>query len=377
VAAGGGRVTIPVGRFVSRGPVQLQSGVELHLDEGAYLKFSPDPEDYLPNVYCRWEGVNLYNYSPMLYASDAANIAITGKGVIDGGAEIWSTFRQQQSASRAEAWRVGREAVPLEDRQFGASHKLRPPMLHLVNCRRVLVEDVMLTNASFWMIHPVYCEHVTIRGVRCHSLFINNDGVDIDSCADVLIENCCFSTGDDAIAMKAGRDLDAWKTGKPTRNVVVRNCDIPEALHGFAVGSEMSGGVENIFVENLRMGNISQEAVQFKSNKDRGGAIRNVHLRDVSVAHAGHHLLYITNDYHSFQGGQSPTEITGLDLERINCGYAATSFCLQGLAEMPLLDIRLRDIRVEESPCPGLCHVNCEDLNAENIWVNGEAIGME
>ena len=376
VTAGGGRVSIPLGRFLCRGPIHLRSGVELHLSDGAYIKFSPNPEEYLPNVYCRWEGVNLYNYSPMLYAVDAENIAITGKGVIDGGAEIWSTFRQQQQESRAEAWRVGAEAVALERRQFGEKHKLRPPMIHLINCRRILIEDVMLTNASFWMIHPVYSKHITIRGVICHSLFVNNDGVDIDSCSEVLIANSSFCTGDDGIAMKAGRDQDAWTTGIATRNVVIRNCEIPEALHGFAVGSELSGGVENIYVQDLRMGNIRCEAIQFKSNKDRGGVIRNVHLRDISVEHAGNRLFYITNDYHSYQSEQAPTLFDGITLERIRCQYATNAIHIQGLEEKPVRHICLKNIHVAESPCPVSCHVNCQDITIEDVSVNGEAINL-
>jgi len=376
-AAGGGRVSIPLGRFLCRGPIHLHSGVELHLRDGAYLKFSPTPEDYLPSVYCRWEGVNLYNYSPMIYAHGAEDIAITGKGVIDGGAEIWSTFRQQQDESRAEAWRVGAEGAALEERQFGDKHKLRPSMVHLVNCQRILIEDVMLTNSPFWMIHPAYSEHITIRGVNCHSMFINNDGVDIDSCAEVLVEDSCFSTGDDGIAMKAGRDRDAWKTGIATRNVVIRNCEIPEALHGFAVGSEMSGGVENIYAEDLRLGKIRSEAIQFKSNKDRGGAIMNVHIRDVSVEHVANHLVYFTNDYHSYQGGEAPSVFERITLEDISCQYAKNGFHLQGLEEKPIRHICLKNIHVTESPCPVSCNVNCHDVTVEDVSVNGEEISLK
>ncbi len=370
-AAGGGRVTIPPGRYLCRGPIHLQSGVELHLEEGAFIKFSPNPTEYLPNVYCRWEGVNLFNYSPLIYANGATDIAITGKGVFDGGAEIWSTFRAQQKPARLEAWRVGAEGVPLEERQFGATHKLRPPMMHLINCERVLVEDVMLTNSPFWMIHPTYCRHVTIRGVTCHSLFINNDGVDIDSCSDVLVENSVFSTGDDGIAIKAGRDQDAWTTGIASMNVVIRHCEIPEALHGFAIGSEMSGGVENVYVEDLRIGKIMGKTITFKSNQDRGGYIRNVHMRDVLVEHSAEQLIYFTNDYHSYQGGQAPTVFDGFVLERIRCGYAGIAFQLQGLPGTPIGKVQLREIEVVESPCPAKDNVNCPDVSLENVVVNG------
>ncbi|MHC4874689.1 MAG: glycoside hydrolase family 28 protein [Planctomycetota bacterium] len=347
--SGGGRVIVPAGYWRCNGPIHLQSGIEIHFSEGAFVKFGTDPSLYLPNVYSRWEGVNLYNYSPVIYGYRLSDVAITGKGIIDGGAEIWSSFRAEQGPDKEIQRSAAEEGVPVSERQFGEGHYLRPSMLHLLECEKVLIQDVTLTNSSFWMIHPVYCKHVTLQNTTCDSMFINNDGCDIDSCSEVLIDSCTFRNGDDGIAMKAGRDKDAWDTGIATRNVVVRNCEIPEALHGFAIGSEMSGGVENIYVHNCSIGNITAEAIQFKSNKDRGGVIKNIHVSDITVKSAGAHFLFFTNDYHSYRGGEAPTEFTDFDLQNITCEYAVNAIHLQGLEEKPLTNIKMKNISVKKA----------------------------
>ena len=374
VESGGGRVIIPAGYWRCNGPIHLRSGIELHFSEGAFVKFSPEPSLYLPNVLCRWEGVNLYNYSSVIYGHKLSDIAISGKGVLDGGAEIWSSFRAQQDPDKEKARRAGENGVPISERQFGEGHFLRPSMLHLLECDRISIKDITLTNSSFWMIHPVYCRNIVIQNTHCDSMFINNDGVDIDSCSEVLIDSCTFRNGDDGIAMKAGRDKDAWDTGIPTRNVVIQNCDIPEALHGFAIGSEMSGSVENIYVHNCRIGYIKAEAIQFKSNKDRGGIIKNVHLQDITVKHAGAHFIFFTNDYHSYRGGEAPTEFSDIKLKDISCDYAKNAIHLQGLEEKPLSHISFENITVKDADCAFSCREFVENISFENTIINSSII---
>lgn len=375
--AGGGTVVIPPGVHLCKGPIHLKNNINLHFSEGMFLKFCSNPENYLPSVYCRWEGVNLYNYSPMIYGNNLTDIAITGKGVIDGGAEIWSTYKYIQQESQNEARRMGEEGIPLEERHFGEGDCLRPSMLQLMHCKRILIEDVTLTNSPFWMIHPVYSEHITVRNTTCHSMFINNDGIDIDSCSEVLIENSSFSNGDDGIAMKAGRDKDAWDTGIPTRNVVIRNCEIPEALHGFAVGSEMSGGVEDVYVHNCRIGRINMEAIQFKSNKDRGGTMKNIFLSDITVESASNHFIYFTNDYHSYRGGDAPTHFSDITLENIHCSYAKNAIHLQGLDEKPIHDITFKNITVEKADTPVSSSKNTLRINTDHLRINGRDVRIQ
>lgn len=373
-AAGGGRVVVPCGSWRSEGPIHLRSRVELHLEPGCYIKFSPQPALYLPVVATRWEGVNILGYSPAIYGYELEDVAITGGGVIDGGAEVWNTYRQHQRPAQERVRTDAGNGVPLQQRVYGEQSFLRPSMCQLVRSNRVLIEGVTFINASFWMVHPVYCRDVTIRGICCDSMFINNDGIDIDSCADVLIEECVVRSGDDGIAMKSGRDKDAWDTGLPTRDVVIRNCAIPEALHGFAVGSEMSGGVENVFVHNCEIGHIREEAIQFKSNRDRGAYIRHVRLENVSVERAGGHFVFFTNDYHGYRGGNAPTQLHDITLTNASCGYAANAIHMHGLAEQPLRNIVLRNLTVAKADRAFSCYELADECAIVDSTVGGVAL---
>lgn len=320
VAAGGGRVIVPEGTFLT-GPVRLRSRVDLHLVEGATLKFSTDPRKY-PNVLTRWEGNDVFNYSPLVYAFREHDIAITGKGVLDGQA---GTFPNEQG--NASAWwsftssattdsnrlkqegavplPLGTPATPIEQRVFGFDqdgnqHFLRPPLVGPYGCENVLIEGVTLTNTPFWQMHPLLCRNVIIRNVTASSLGPNNDGCDPESCTDVLIEDCTFNTGDDCIAIKAGRGYDAmqdngvrsrlgalppWVSYPTTsRNIVIRGCTMQSGHGGVTLGSEMSGGIDSVFAENLNMlSNTLDIALRFKTNTWRGGFMTNYHARNINV----------------------------------------------------------------------------------------------
>ncbi len=176
-----------------------------------------------------------------------------------------------------------------------------------MNCENVLVENISIENVPFWVVHPTYCKNVTIPGITVNSRNINNDGIDIDSSEDVLIEDCMFTTGDDAIALKSGRDQDGWRVGKPSKNVVIRNYKADTTLHRMAFGSEMSGSIEHIYVQNFEISNVDQYALLFKANKDRGGYIRNIFIDNMTFDTVMT-AIFFTNDYHSYAGGDSPSE---------------------------------------------------------------------
>ena len=253
-AKGGGRVIIPEGKWLSCGPVIMKSDVELHLAEGAELVFSSDPEDYLPAVKTRWEGTECWNWSPLIYAVDQDNISFTGKGTINGsGSENFATWKPEQKADQKEIRRMGTEQVPVDERIFGEGHWLRPAMLEVIRCNGLRIEDLTFVDSPFWVIHPIECDDVTVRGVTVHSYNLNNDGCDPESCSNVLIEDCTFFTGDDGIAIKSGRDQDGWRMGRPTENVVIRNCTFNSKANGVCIGSEISGGVRNVYIENVRI----------------------------------------------------------------------------------------------------------------------------
>ena len=222
--AGGGALVFPKGEYYCEGPIHLESNIHLHFEEGSTIRFSQNPKDYLPMQLVRWEGVNCYNYSPYFYAIDKKNIAITGKGVLNGNAIGGiAEWRSKQKPDQNMLRQMGKQLKPLEERVFGEGHLLRPSLSQFKNRQNILIGDITLTNVPVWVIHPTYCSNITIRNIHVNSYRINNDGIDLDSCEDVLVEDCTFRAGDDAMVIKSGRDQDAWKVGKPSKNIVVRN----------------------------------------------------------------------------------------------------------------------------------------------------------
>ena len=213
---GGGRVVVPPGSFRCNGPIHLKSRIDLHFDQGCFLKFSPDPELYLPPVQTRWGGIELINYSPLIYGNGIADVAVTGKGVIAGGPEVFQKWRPLQKEDQERAWCMEEQHIPPGKRVFGDGYHLRPSMIQLINSERILLEDLTLTSAPFWMVHPVYSRDITIRRLKLDSMLVNNDGIDLDSCENALIEDSIFRNGDDAIVIKSGRDQDGLRVGRPT-----------------------------------------------------------------------------------------------------------------------------------------------------------------
>ena len=346
-ANGGGRVIVPRGVYRCDGPLLLRSFTELHFEDGAVIKFSPHPEHYLPQVFTRWEGVEIFNLSPAIYGKNLTDTAVTGNGTLVGGCEIFSSWvsLQKEAVERCRSFSV--RGIPVEKRYFSEQDHLRPSMFQTVSCKRVLIEGITLMNTAFWMFHPLYCKDVTFRNVTCDSMYVNNDGIDVDSCENVLIENSFFRNGDDAVAIKSGRDHDGWRVGCPTKNVVIRNCHIFEALHGVAIGSELSGGADGIYIHDISMGTIYRQAIQFKSNRDRGGSIRNVKLRNISVECVQDNLIYFCSSYPGARGGNAPTEIRDFELENIKCNDAFNVFHFQGTPEFPLHNVNIRNVTVD------------------------------
>ena len=245
---GGGRVVIPKGTWLT-GPITIKDNVNLHLEEGATLLFTPDTTQY-PVVRTRWEGMDCYNYQPMVYAIGAKNIALTGKGTVDGGASNdnwWGMSSKKghdytgpgtvatQKTGRPLLQEWNENGVPVEKRQMGPGYGMRPQLVNFVDCKNVLIEDVTLLRSPFWVIHPLFCESLTVRGVHIQNDGPNGDGCDPESCKNVLIEDCFFDTGDDCIAIKSGRNRDGIVAARPTENVIVRNCRMKTAITATAV----------------------------------------------------------------------------------------------------------------------------------------------
>lgn len=293
VAAGGGRVVVPAGEFLT-GPIQLRSNVDLHLAAtNSILKFSTDPNAYLPAVFTRFEGIECYNYSPLIRAFEQQNVALTGAGTLDGQADdtTWLAWKGgrgagpgTQTRARARLDQMNNQQAPVDQRRFGAGDFLRPDFIQFQRCRNVLIAGVKIRRSPMWEIHPLLSTNVTVRGVDISSHGANNDGCDPESCRDVLIEQCVFDTGDDCIAIKSGRNNDGRRVGVPSVNLVIRDCTMRDGHAGTAIGSEISGGCSNVFVEHCEMSSSNLVcALRLKSNAARGGVVQNIFMRDVHV----------------------------------------------------------------------------------------------
>ena len=368
---GGGRIVIPAGKYFVKGPIHLKSHINLFISTGAVLKFSSDPDDYLPVVFTRWEGTECFNYSPFIYAFGVTNVAITGGGTIDGSAEkTFGIWKPDQKKDQLLLRQMGNDNIPLHERVFGQGHLLRPCMIQFYSCKNVLVEGVQIIDSPFWVIHPVLCYNVTVRNVTVNSNNLNNDGCDPEGSVNVLIENCEFNTGDDAVAIKAGRDQDGWRIGQATENVVIRNCRMYSKANGLCIGSEMSGGVRNVYMEDCQVRNAAS-TIYFKSNLDRGGFIENIWVREIEVDTARARCIAFETNYHGYRGNYYPPVFNNFTIENINCNYGGKYAIFgEGVKDSRLMNIRLRNITIKSAQVP--YHLMfTENLIIDNVSVGG------
>jgi polygalacturonase len=346
--AGGGRVMVPAGKYLT-GPIHLRSGVNLHLMEGAEIIFSDKLEDYLPVVLVRVGGIELYNYSPLIYARDCANIAVTGPGKLNGNAERWWEWKSSETKAGFE---MGAKGVPVEQRVFGKpEHCIRPSFLSFVSCTNVLLEDFTIGSGPNWTIHPIYCLNTTIRGVKVITDGPNNDGIDPDSCRDMLIENCVFDTGDDCVVLKSGYNEDGWRVGRPTENVIMRNCFSKRGHGGLVIGSEMSGGVRNVFMENCEFEGTDR-AIRIKSRADRGGVVGNIYARNLKVKNMQREVIILNMDYGSDRSrvaATNPPVFRNMEFENIAGEGAPTAILIQGMSDSLIEDIRFINMTINST----------------------------
>jgi polygalacturonase len=280
---GGGRVVVPAGTFLT-GAIHLKNNVDLYLERKATIRFTTNTEGYMPPVLARYEGTEVMNYSPLVYAFEQTNIAITGEGTLDGQGSKGVWHHWITSGDPRRLVQTATSGTPVEQRIFGEGHYLRPNFVVPFRCRNVLIEGVHITDSPMWVLNPVYCTNVIVRNVTVNAWGPNTDGCDPDSCANVLIQDDNFSDGDDCIAIKSGRDRDGQRINIPCQNLVVRDCHFEAGHGGIAIGSETSGGVRNVFAENCHFDSPNLEmALRFKTNPARGGYITDVHVRDCNV----------------------------------------------------------------------------------------------
>ncbi|AEE52229.1 glycosyl hydrolase family 28 protein [Haliscomenobacter hydrossis] len=409
--AGGGVVVVPSGFWLT-GPIVLKSNVNLHISQGALLQFSNKREDF-PLVKTTWEGEDAIRCQAPISAVEASNIAITGTGIIDGAGQVW---RQVKKDKLTEAqWKKliasggvldeeKRTWYPSENALKGSKIQkpgsiaagfnlnncsefkdfLRPNMVSLSRCTQVLLEGITFQNSPAWTIHPLLCEHITLRDVIVRNPWYgqNNDALDLESCRNGLVEGCSFDTGDDGICIKSGRDAEGRKRGVPTENIIVRNCTVFHGHGGFVIGSEMSGGVRNLFVSDCNFLG-TDVGLRFKTARGRGGIVENIYVTDINMTNIpGEAILfdmyYMAKDPVSLNGeknvlpemkaeplGEGTPQFRNFHIKNIVCQGAETGILIRGLPEMPIKNISIENANITCNQ--GLVCVESENIRLKNI----------
>jgi len=382
-AAGGGRVVVPEGVFLT-GAIHLKSSVNLHVMKNATLLFNHDPKLYLPVVFTRWEGTECMNYSPFIYAFEQTNIAISGGGTLDGNAncDFWGNWSGKggcgkkgeptQAQARNELVASADKDVPVKDRVFGEGRWLRPQFIQPYRCTNVLIEGVTIRNSPMWEINPVLCRNVTVRDVNIASHGPNNDGCDPESSTDVLIDNCEFDTGDDCIAIKSGRNRDGRRVGVPSQNILVRNCAMKDGHGGVSIGSEASGDVRNVYIENCKMDSPHLNvALRIKTNSYRGGKIENIFMRNCPVGQVAGAVLDIDLFYEEGEGGAFTPLVRNVVMEDVTCSKSKYAVSLKGYRSAPLRDISLARCTFDHVEKENVIQ-NVKGLHVSDVKINGK-----
>lgn len=391
--AGGGRLTVPAGVWYT-GPIVLKSNIELHLADRALLLFSADKDDY-PLVKTVFEGLETRRCQSPLSAWQAKNIAITGNGTIDGSGAAWRPVKKSKltdsqwknllasggvvnekgnmwypSAGSAKGHALSDMNVPrqLTDEAEWAEIRdfLRPVMISLRECEQILLEGVTFQNSPSWNIHPFMCKHLTVRGVTVRNPWYsqNGDGIDIESCQNVLLVNSTFDVGDDGICIKSGKDEEGRRRAAPTSEVLVDNCIVFHAHGGFVVGSEMSGGVRNIRVTNCQFLG-TDVGLRFKSKRGRGGVVENIYISNIHMAdiltepllfdlyYNGKSAVESLNDGDLLNGGEKQIPVTeetpvfrNIFIDNLQCRRARRAMFFNGLPEMNIARIEVKNAAI-------------------------------
>mgnify|MGYP001186273913 CR=1 FL=1 len=412
---GGGKLVVPSGVWFT-GPIVLKSNIELHLEVGAVIQFSGDEKLY-PVIKTSFEGLETRRCQSPLSANEAENIAITGHGVIDGNGQFWRPVKRMKvtdgqwkevlarpggveskkdywvpNQAYADAEKNANMNVPTAqtDEEWNAIKRfLRPVMVSLVNCKNVLLKDVIFQNSPAWNIHPLMCENVIIDGVlaRNPAYAQNGDALDLESCKNVLVVNSKFDAGDDGICLKSGKDESGRKRGRPCENVVVDGCTVFAGHGGFVVGSEMSGGVRNILVKRCQFLG-TDVGLRFKSKRGRGGIVENIFIHDISMTNIKTDAI----TFNMYYGGKSVAEMLAdgdnpdniskmpvteetpifrhIDIRNIVCYGAGRAMEFNGLPEMPIENITLENVHI-------IAKKDAAFSNYKNVKKNNVVITVE
>jgi len=374
-AAGGGHVRVPAGVFAT-GAIHLLSNVDLHVTDQARIAFSTDPNAYLPTVLTRFEGTEAYNYSPLIYAYRQRNIAVTGTGVLDGQAsrENWWAWTGDANAGKARLIAMGDAGVPVEERQFGNGYYLRPSFIEPHTCTDVWIQGVTIVNSPMWEVHPTLSQNVLVEGISVNSHGPNNDGCDPECSRMVVIRDCTFDTGDDCIAIKCGKNADGRRVGVPSQDILVEDCRMQDGHGGVTIGSEMSGGVRNVFVRNCQISSPNLNiALRFKTNSARGGYITNFHAKDITVGEVAGAAIDVNFYYGEGDGYDFNPFVSGINVEDMTVESAKQSLNVSGYPDDHITGLHLKNIDFgTTTKTPTVAYV--DDLTLVNVTENGQPL---
>jgi polygalacturonase len=411
---GGGELVVPPGIWLT-GPIKLRSKINLHLERGALLKFSGDWKLY-PLTVIDMKGEKEVDSVSPISGENLENIAISGEGIIDGGGDAWRPVKKGKVGEsdwkalvksggvlneKGDIWWPSREAMAgegivgqlrgrgsLELEEYEPARQyLRPKMVRLINCKKVLLESVTFQNPPNWTLNPALCEDVWVLNVAVHNSAAaqNSDALDLESCRRAFVRDCTFDAGDDGICLKSGKDAAGRRRGVPTEDVVVEGCTVYHAHGGFTIGSEMSGGVRNVRVTNCTfMG--TEVGLRFKSTRGRGGVVERIYISGVRMTDISGDAI----NFNMYYGGQSRLEETtgapepevppitegtpqfrDIHIENVICRGAQKAIVLGGLPEMAIRDIELRDVSITAQT--GFFVTDAEGIHFQNVRVENKS----
>lgn len=359
-AVRGGSVVIPPGEWHTK-KIHLKSNVNLHIAEGATLLFSAEPKDYLPAVYSSWEGLECYNYSPLIYAFGLKNVALSGTGTIKAQLDVWRKWfprpkPHMESIKNLYNW--AQDELPVEKRNMvNDTSNLRPQFIQFNRCENVLIEDIKIRNSPFWTVHLYLSKNIVVRNIDIYAHGPNNDGIDPEMSQNILIENCVFDQGDDAIAIKSGRNPEGWRLQTPSKNIVIRNCTMKDGHQLLAIGSELSGGIENILVENCEAGPGAKlmHLLFIKTNERMGGYVKNIYFKNIKAQDIQDGILGIDTDV-LYQWRtlvstriKKTTPIENINLENIQAKKGKFISKINGNPESPAKNVMLKNVKLENN----------------------------
>ncbi len=370
--SGGGHVVVPAGSFLT-GAIHLLSNVDLHVTSGATILFSQDPNDDLPVVFTRWQGIELMNYSPFIYCYGQRNVAVTGQGTLNGQADAnhWWDWKSLEANDFNALEAMADSGVPVSQRVFGSGHFLPPQMVQPFASDRLLLQGVTVINSPFWHLNPNLCSNVTVDGLTISSTGPNTDGCDPESCDGVVVQNVTYDTGDDCMAIKAGRDSDGRRVNVPCQNVVVQHCNFANGHGGITIGSEMTGGVKNVYARDLTMNSANLQAGhRIKTNTLRGGFVLNTNVYRVTAGTVGGPLLKIEGQYNGQTGPFTP-DVSGITLRDWTVDTCKGVWSIVGpSASDPIGTVTLENLTVTASTAANSAQF-ISGLVVKNVTVGG------